>query len=115
MQSVKPETVLKKSVTIPSAALGRSVAVDFYLPPPAGPGPVSVLLINDGQDLARMKFQPLLEQLYGSEAIRPLLCIGIHAGTQRKLEYGTAHAPDYRSRGIYAPRYTYFVIRELIP
>jgi enterochelin esterase-like enzyme len=115
MQSVKPETVVKRPVTINSGALGRSVVADFYLPAHTGNAPIPVLLLNDGQDLGRMKFTAILDQLYGSDAIQPVLCIGIHAGPQRKLEYGTAHAPDYKSRGIYAPRYTYFVIRELIP
>jgi enterochelin esterase-like enzyme len=115
MQSVKPETVMKRPVTITSGALGRSVLADLYLPPPNRGGPVAVLLINDGQDLVRMKFAAMLDQLYRSEEIQPILCVGIHAGPQRKLEYGTAHAPDYRSRGLYAPRYTYFIIRELIP
>jgi enterochelin esterase-like enzyme len=115
MQSVKPETVIRQSVTIPSAALERSVAVDFYLPAAPRSGSLPVLLINDGQDLPRMKFSELLGQLIRSASIRPLLCVGIQAGPQRKLEYGTAHAPDYRSRGMHAPHYTYFVIRELIP
>jgi enterochelin esterase-like enzyme len=115
MQSVKPETVVRRSVTITSAALGRGVLVDFYLPAHTGTDALPVLLINDGQDLGRMGFAPLLDQLYRTESIQPLLCVGIHAGPQRRLEYGTAHAPDYRSRGIYAPRYTYFIIRELIP
>ena len=115
MQSVKPETVAKTSIIIPSVALGRSVQVDFYLPPHARFSDLPVLLINDGQDLSKMRFEPMLDQLYHSESLQPLLCIGIHAGLQRKLEYGTAHAPDYRSRGIHAPRYTYFIIKELIP
>jgi enterochelin esterase-like enzyme len=115
MQSVKPETVTKKSVTIPSGALGRSVQVDFYLPPKFQFAPLPVLLINDGQDLDRMQFKPMLDKLYHSGLVQPLLCVGIHAGPQRRLEYGTAHAPDYRSRGSFASRYTYFVIKELIP
>jgi enterochelin esterase-like enzyme len=115
MQSVEPGTVVKKSIQIPSAALGRSVRVDFYLPPRFQTGSVQVLLLNDGQDLEKMRFEPTLNQLFQSESLQPLLCLGIHAGPQRKLEYGTAHAPDYQNRGIYAREYTRFVIQELIP
>ncbi|MDP4129090.1 MAG: alpha/beta hydrolase-fold protein [Bacteroidota bacterium] len=115
MQSVKPESQNRKSVLIHSGALDRSVLVDLYLPPLVRVDALRVLLINDGQDLDRMRFESILSQLYQNNSIRPLLCVGIHAGPLRKLEYGTAHAPDYRGRGSLAPRYTHFVIRELTP
>ena len=49
MQSVKPETVTGQPVIIPSGALNRAVSVDLYLPPFSKPGPMQVLLINDGR------------------------------------------------------------------
>src|SRR5665213_3040930 len=106
MQSVKPETVTGQPVIIPSRTLNRVVPVDLYLPPFSKPGPMHVLLINDGQDLACMQFESMLEQLYCTGSLQPLLCIGIHAGPLRKLEYGTASGADYRSRGVLASRYT---------
>ena len=115
MQSVKPETVTGQPVIIPSRTLNRVVPVDLYLPPFSKPGPMHVLLINDGQDLACMQFESMLEQLYCTGSLQPLLCIGIHAGPLRKLEYGTASGADYRSRGVLASRYTRFVTGELIP
>ena len=56
-----------------------------------------------------------LERLYAEKAIRPLLCVAIHAGPQRKMEYGVASQPDYLGRGAKAGFYTSFIIRELIP
>ncbi len=41
--------------------------------------------------------------------------MGIHAGPDRKLEYGTAGIPDYAGRGARAGDYTRFVFEELFP
>ncbi|HVY74688.1 MAG TPA: alpha/beta hydrolase-fold protein [Puia sp.] len=112
---MNPVTVVKRSENIPSLALGRSVLVDFYQSVATGNEPMTVLLVNDGQDLAKMKIVPMLSELIGSGSVRPLLVVGIHAGPQRKLEYGTAHAPDYKNRGALAPQYTQFITAELIP
>jgi enterochelin esterase-like enzyme len=79
------------------------------------PGAISLLLINDGQDLPKMPFRKILDGLWGEESIRPLLCVGIHCGKDRKMEYGTAGIPDYMGRGARAEAYTKFVFRELLP
>jgi enterochelin esterase-like enzyme len=101
---------------IPSGPLGREVTVDFYLPPNMdSPGLVSLLLINDGQDLASMSFRQMLDNMAVSGSIRPLCCIGIHAGKDRLQEYGTMGIPDYMGRGSRAGDYSRFVLRELLP
>jgi enterochelin esterase-like enzyme len=79
------------------------------------PGAISLLLINDGQDLPKMPFRKILDSLWEEEAIRPLLCVGIHCGKDRKMEYGTAKVLDYMGRGAKAESYTKFVFRELLP
>jgi enterochelin esterase-like enzyme len=76
---------------------------------------VSLLLINDGQDLAGMGFTEMLDDLYERDLIKPLLCVGIHAGPERKMEYGTAGIPDYQGLGAKADAYTRFIFEELIP
>ncbi len=60
-------------------------------------------------------FRSILNKLYRFNAIRPLLCIGIHAGPLRKFEYGTAISPDYKGRGNLAHRYMHFITEELVP
>lgn len=101
---------------IPSGHLGRDVIVDFYLPPNLDrPGMVSLLLINDGQDLAAMSFHEILDKMAASASIRPLCCIGIHAGKDRLQEYGTMGIPDYKGRGSRAGDYAGFLFRELLP
>jgi enterochelin esterase-like enzyme len=111
----KSSRILTENLSLRSAALGRIVQVDLYPPPAHSIGQMSLLLINDGQDLGRLGLAELLDDLYGRAALAPLLCVGIHTGPQRKMEYGTAAIPDYLGRGAMAGRYTAFVLDELLP
>jgi enterochelin esterase-like enzyme len=116
MLSVNPEINPLETLSFPSEFLERNLLVDFYLPPEAdSAGTYDVLLVNDGQDLQTMNFQGILNELYRANAIRPLLCIGIHAGPLRKFEYGTAISADYKGRGNLACGYMQFITEELIP
>src|ERR1700749_2661691 len=70
---------------IASLYLKRYVIIDLYLPKNISePSSLSLLLINDGQNLEEMEFSSLLEQMRASHQIAPLLCVGIHAGKDRK-------------------------------
>jgi enterochelin esterase-like enzyme len=101
---------------LPSAFLERDVIIDFYFPPePSFATDLSLLLINDGQDLITMDFYKILDKLYESKSISPLLCVGIHCGPDRKNEYGTAAILDYQGLGAKASLYTRFVFEELLP
>ena len=93
---------------LPSIFLERDIIIDFYFPPGQSitSGEVSLLLINDGQDLVTMDFYKILDNLYNSESISPLLCIGIHCGPDRKNEYGTDGILNYRGFGAKASLYT---------
>jgi enterochelin esterase-like enzyme len=105
-----------ESVVLSSEQLERDVKIDMYLP--AGvkyPAEMSLLLINDGQDLPKMPFTELLEELYEQQKIQPVLCVGIHCGAERKMEYGIASQADYLGRGAKAPAYTRFIFDELLP
>jgi enterochelin esterase-like enzyme len=59
--------------------------------------------------------EAILTQLYSINAIKPVLCVGIHANKDRKKEYGVAGQPDYLGRGERAGLFTSFVMEELIP
>jgi enterochelin esterase-like enzyme len=117
MPSVNPEIKTLETLSFPSEILERTLLIDFYLPPKAETGKTSmdVLLLNDGQDLQTMDLEAILSSLYRSQTIRPLLCVGIHAGPLRKFEYGTAMTADYKGRGNLARRYMVFIIEELVP
>jgi len=112
----KVSGILVENKQIDSVHLGREVLVDFYLPMNvSSPDQMGLLLLNDGQDLPKMEFAKILESLYQKNSIQPLLCVGIHAGKERKMEYGTSIAADYKGRGAKAGLYTKFVFQELLP
>jgi enterochelin esterase-like enzyme len=116
MVITKESLILVENIEVKSIHLARKVKVDFYLPiNVASPEKMGILLINDGQDMERMGFEGLLNTLYEQQAISPVLCVGIHAGTERKMEYGTASQPDFKGRGAKAPEYSRFIMEELLP
>ncbi len=99
-----------------SVHLDRDVKLDIYLPAPVSkPETINLLLINDGQDLPKMPFTEILGDLYQHNRIEPILCVGIHCGAERKMEYGVASQPDYLGRGARAADYTSFIFEELLP
>jgi iron(III)-enterobactin esterase len=116
MQKVDLKYILVEQKVVQSEYLDRKVTVDFYLPKNIeDPSSLSLLLINDGQNLAEMKFPLLLDELLGSNQVQPLLCVGIHAGEERVEEYATARVKDYLGRGKKAEAYQQFVLQELLP
>ena len=69
---------------IQSAYLDRNVTVDVYLPQSIDDlNELSLLLINDGQDLPKMHFDRILNALLETNQVQPLLCVGVHAGPDR--------------------------------
>ena len=116
MSTERTANISVENHIILSEFLEREVKVDFYLPVNASSSKgVSLLLINDGQDLQTMHFDEILEELYEDNAISALLCVGIHCGKDRKNEYGTAKILDYKGRGARAALYNRFVFEELLP
>jgi enterochelin esterase-like enzyme len=116
MSSEKITSITVENHVIYSKYLKRDVKVDCYLPlNVAKPEDMSLLLINDGQDLVTMKFEDIIEALYQNDEITPLLCVGIHCSADRKNEYGTAEILDYKGRGAKASLYTKFIFEELMP
>ncbi len=101
---------------ISSEFLKREVIIDFYFPPKTtDPSNLSLLLVNDGQDLVTMKFEEILDELYETRSINNLFCVGIHCSSDRKNEYGTAKYLDYKGRGAKAALYNHFILQELMP
>jgi len=116
MEIVNVQHLILEQKEIESVFLKRTVIVDFYLPKNIpDPNQLSLLLINDGQDLPKMNFLQMVDDLQSSNVIVPLLCVGIHAGTERKMEYGTARVLDYEGRGAKSGAYNTFILSELLP
>lgn len=116
MSTSPTANILVEKHTIKSSFLDRGVIIDFYFPPAsANPANLSLLLVNDGQDLVTMKFEEILDELYEAGAVKNLFCVGIHCSSDRKNEYGTAKVLDYKGRGAKAALYNRFIFEELIP
>lgn len=125
IQMITITTTKTEHMVLESVHLGREVTVDFYLAgmgsmmgmgPERGVGSeASLLLINDGQELGRLGLAGILEELDSRGSLTPLLCVGIHAGVDRKMEYGSAGRPDFQGWGKSAGLYSCFVLEELIP
>ncbi len=99
-----------------STYLGREVILDAYIPQNLKlEKVVNLLLVNDGQDLPRMPFAPILDELLENGEIEPVMVVGIYCNEDRKLEYGTADILDYMNRGSKAKQHRAFVLQELIP
>jgi enterochelin esterase-like enzyme len=112
MHNTKVSGILVENCFIPSRYLGRNVAVDLYVP--ARPfifSEAHLLLINDGQNMEELGLPGMMEDLGVNDS---LICVAIHAGTERKMEYGVAAQPDYMGRGSKAALYTSFIIDELL-
>src|SRR5687768_15497316 len=97
LMSVENVSVVKvERHLLQSEHLSREVILDCYIPAniKVMEG-INLLLVNDGQDLVKMVFEDILENLLQEASIEPLFCVGIHCSSDRKNEYGTANILDY--------------------
>ncbi len=100
-----------------SNALNRVIKFDIYAPQHAleNKASLSLLLLNDGQDLKAVKVQNALKDFHLSNPLNPLLVVGLFPEGNRMQEYGTSGQPDYLNRGAKAGDYTRFITEELLP
>jgi enterochelin esterase-like enzyme len=116
MISEKLTSIIAETYTISSLFVQRDIIIDcYYSEDYFKHNVISLLLINDGQDLRTMVFENILDKVYSSGKIEPVFCVGIHCAPDRKNEYGTANVLDYKGRGAKAGLFTKFVMQELIP
>lgn len=106
--------ILVEQYALPSHHLRRYVLFDVYRPKTIAAA-LPLLLLNDGQDGEELQLSSLLNGLFHSGKVQPLVCVAIHAGRDRKNEYGVAGVPDYAGRGSKAGAYLRFVTEELLP
>lgn len=114
--SLAQPSVIKTTLQLQSVNLKRTVELNIFSPDNLfGNERVNLLLLNDGQDLAQMDMESILQSLYEKRMIEPIVVVGISASDDRILEYGVAGKPDFKKRGAKAQAYSDFVIDELIP
>jgi enterochelin esterase-like enzyme len=108
--------ILVEQKALASHFLKRYMIIDVYLPKSIEPASsLSLLVLNDGQNLDEMPFAPLLNGLLESGQLAPLLCVGVHCNKDRIDEYGTAEVQDFAGRGKKAKAYQQFLTEELLP
>jgi enterochelin esterase-like enzyme len=97
-----------------SKYLGREVKVHAYHSANMKAGTdVKLLIMQDGQDLQKMNFQRMF--IDAGMGDHSWICLGVHAGPERKQEYGVIGYPDYMQRGNKADAYAHFILHECIP
>src|SRR5678809_943705 len=73
MQRLKQVSVLVQNIVRHSTYLERDVLIDIYLPAINPDNKhVSLLIINDGQDLPKFHFDQMLGELYEQKEIEPI-------------------------------------------
>lgn len=85
------------------------------MPMPDDKSEMNLLLLNDGQDIEKLKLKETITGLYKKKLIQPLIVVAIHAGSNREDIYGVAGYPDYQNRGSKADKYANFIDDELYP
>ncbi len=109
-------TITETTFTIASKFLERDVIYTLLLPQEyAGPEPLNLLLLNDGQEIENLHLADTLQRLYDANRLKPLAVAAINCGEERIQEYGIAGYPDFKKRGSKARLYTQFIIQELLP
>ncbi len=83
-------------------------------PVPDNKSDFNLLLLNDGQDIYKMRVKKIVDSLYSKKLIQPLIVVGIDA-FDRMQEYGVAGKPDYQGNGASAEKYAGFITGELLP
>lgn len=83
-------------------------------PPPKDKNSFNLLLLNDGQDIDKLRVKKIIDSLYKKKMIQPLVVVGIDA-LNREDEYGVAGYPDYQKNGTSATKYAAFIDDELYP
>lgn len=83
-------------------------------PVPKNKGDFNLLLLNDGQDVEKLRVKGIVDSLNSKKLIQPLVVVAINA-FDRMQEYGVAGNPDYLGNGASAQKYADFIINELLP
>lgn len=81
-------------------------------PVPDDKNSFNLLLLNDGQDMKRLRLKEIIDSLYDKKLIQPLIVVAIHT-TDRMKELGITDYPDYKNNGTSAKKYSAFVYDEL--
>ena len=101
--------------TVYSRHLQKHIKLTIITTPlPKEKNTLNLLLLNDGQDVSKLRVKETVDSLYNKKLIQPLVVVAIHA-ENRMQEYGVAGYPDYQHNGNDAEKYSAFIDDELYP
>ncbi len=81
-------------------------------PAPDNKSDMNLLLLNDGQDIEKLRVKAIVDSLFKKKMIEPLVIVAINVG-DRMQEYGVGGFPDFQNRGSRANKYDDFINNEL--
>ncbi|HEY9340026.1 MAG TPA: alpha/beta hydrolase-fold protein [Hanamia sp.] len=107
--------IKEKKDEIYSRHLQKHIALDIISTSvPDNKSDFNLLLLNDGQDVEKLKVKDIVDSLFKKKLIRPLIVVAINT-SDRMQQYGVAGITDYQGNGTSAQKYSDFIINELIP
>jgi len=113
-QSCKKQVVQQENEFF-STILQKNIKLTVIATPlPSDKTKINLLLLNDGQDIEKLRAKEILDSVYKKKLIEPLIIVAIHTD-DRMHEYGVANIPDYHGYGNKTAEYASFVINELLP
>jgi enterochelin esterase-like enzyme len=83
-------------------------------PAPQDKNAFNLLILNDGQDIEKLRVKKIVDSLYHRKLIAPLLIVAVSAA-DRMQDYGVAGYIDYKNNGASAEKYGSFIDDELYP
>ncbi|UEG48687.1 esterase family protein [Ferruginibacter lapsinanis] len=73
---------------------------------------LNLLLLNDGQDIKKLRVTEIVDSLFRKKLISPLIIVAIHT-LDKSQEYGVAGYAGYQNKGNKADKYADFIDNEL--
>jgi len=84
----------------------------FHTPVPDNKNAFNLLILNDGQDIEKLRVKEITDSLYNKKIINSLVVVAIHT-TDRLKELGIAGYPDFKNNGTNAAKFSDFINNEL--
>ncbi len=84
----------------------------FHTPVPDNKNAFNLLIMNDGQDIEKLRVKEITDSLYNKKIINSLVVVAIHTNDRLK-EFGIANYPDYKNNGTSAAKFSDFINNEL--
>jgi enterochelin esterase-like enzyme len=83
-------------------------------PVPKEKNSFNLLLLNDGEDIEKLRVKKIIDSLYKKNLLQPILTVAI-TPADRMQEYGVSGYAGFNNNGMSAEKYASFIDDELYP